>query len=145
MDVKVLSDVDGLAALVQEATSDGYEFLIRLVQDWNDGTNRFSRPGECLQSAWMEGTLVGVGGLNVDPYAADPTVSRVRHLYVARSYRRLGVGSRLLARIVGDARDVFRMLRVRTYNSDASAFYVARGFSEVSDDDFCTHRLKMDA
>ena len=35
-----------------------------------------------------EGRLVGVCGLNVDPYLDDPSVGRVRHLYVLVAARR---------------------------------------------------------
>jgi hypothetical protein len=38
------------------------------------------RPGEALFVARVGERVVGVCGLNVDPYTAEPRVGRVRHL-----------------------------------------------------------------
>lgn len=89
--------------------------------------------------ATADGRVIGVGGLNVDPYIADPTAGRVRHLFVSAQRRRSGVASVLLDRIVDDAGLTFSVLRLRTRNPDAAAFYSARGFAKVEDDEFCTH------
>ena len=51
-------------------------------EEWRTGTNRFDRPDEALFGAWAKGQLVGVCGLNIDPYRGDDRVGRVRHLYV---------------------------------------------------------------
>jgi N-acetylglutamate synthase-like GNAT family acetyltransferase len=140
-----ISAIEQIAPLVSDADADGHRFVKRMVAEWHDGTNRFASPGEHLYGVHCEGTIVAVGGLNVDPYLADSAVGRVRHVYVARSQRRSGVGSMLLHRIVEDAHGVFDLLRLRTYNPDAAAFYVARGFSEVREDEFCTHELQLGA
>jgi GNAT superfamily N-acetyltransferase len=145
MDVEKIVGIDHLAGLVADAESDGHRFLTRLVQEWSDGTNQFSRPGEGLFEVRIQAEIAGVGGLNVDPYVGDLSVGRVRHLYVATSLRRLGIGSALLARIVEEASRVFHVLRLRTYNPTASVFYCSRGFNEVQSDEFCTHELKLDA
>ena len=144
-DLRELSDMDLLADLAVDAESDGHRFVTRLIEEWEDGTNRFSAPGERLYVAVVSGRPVGVGGLNIDPYAGDAAVGRVRHLYVATSERRLGVASELLDRIVSDARSRFRLVRLRTRNPQAAAFYRSRGFAEVDDDEFCTHQLAMGA
>ena len=38
--------------------------------------------------------MVGIGGLNIDPYLALPDVGRVRHLYVLRKCRGRGAGKK---------------------------------------------------
>ena len=72
----------------------------RLVDEWRDGSNRFDRPGEAVFGAWVEGRLVGVCGLNIDPYVRDERMGRVRHLYVLTACRRHGVGRLLMARVI---------------------------------------------
>lgn len=73
---------EGLDALVRESVGEGFSGLQRLQQAWQDGRNRFERSGEALFAARAGGRLVGVCGLNVDPYLDDSSVGRVRHLYV---------------------------------------------------------------
>jgi len=84
-----------VAALVAESEAQGLRFVRRLADEWASGANRFDRPGEALFVARDDGRVLGVGGLNLDPYAAEATVGRVRHLYVLRAYRRLGFGRRI--------------------------------------------------
>ncbi len=79
--------------LAEEAEAEGWQFVRRLAEEWYDGTNRFDRPGETLFGAWAAGTLVGVCGLNVDPYVGDPSVGRVRRLFVTSSVSRPRCGS----------------------------------------------------
>src|SRR5712692_11944046 len=99
--------VEGLGALLAESEEAGSRFVRRLVEEWASGANQFDRPGEVLFGARIGGRLVGLCGLNVDPYAADERVGRVRHLYVLSAFRRLGVGQRLVAEVVEAARGRF--------------------------------------
>src|SRR5689334_25434208 len=84
------------APLVAEGEREGWRFVRRLADEWAAGTNRFDRPGEALFAAWSGDALVGVCGLNADPYVADQLVGRVRRLYVLRAFRGRGVGKRLV-------------------------------------------------
>ena len=97
-DIPILVD-----ELLSESERAGARFVRRLVDEWANGANRFDRPGEALFGAWIGDRLVGVGGLNVDPYARDERVGRVRHLYVLSDFRRLGVARRLMAQIIAAA------------------------------------------
>ena len=83
---------------------------------------------------------MAVGGLNIDPYAASASIGRVRHLYVASSARRLGVGAILMRRIIDDAARTFEILRLRTSTAEAAAFYEQLGFERTSEE-AATHRL----
>ena len=130
----------GLEHLRDEAARDGFGFLERLVADWASGANTFSRPGECLLGALADGRLVGVGGLNVDPYSPRTDLGRIRHVYVLDAWRHKGVGRALIDDLVREARGLFRELRLRT--GTAAAFYVRCGFGPV-DDPTASHALKL--
>jgi GNAT superfamily N-acetyltransferase len=117
----------------------------RLAEDWATGRNRFDRPGEALFGALTDGHLVGVCGLNVDPYAAEPRVGRVRHLYVLTAHRRLGVGRQLVVTVVAAARGPFAMLRLSTVNPEAARLYEALGFRRHPADAHCTHVMELGA
>ena len=117
-----------LDALVVESGPAGFRFVRRLVEEWVSGANRFDRSGEAFFVARVDGNVVGVGGLNLDPYSAEDRVGRLRHLYVLSQSRRLGVGRYLVAEIVAAAENSFDMLRLRTGNPSAARFYEALGF-----------------
>lgn len=55
--------------LVKESEVEGYRFLTRLVNDYQDGTNTFNKPGEALLSVRNEdGDVVAIGGVNQSPF-----------------------------------------------------------------------------
>ena len=120
-------DLD-LDALLAESEQGGLQLVRRLVEEWASGANRFDRPGETLFGAWVDGRVVGVCGLNVDPYTAEEGVGRARHLYVLSAFRRRGLGRRLIAAVIEAARGRFGKLRLRTANPEAARVYEAIGF-----------------
>ena len=134
----------GLAELAREASSDGFSFVARLINEWKSGANRFDQPGERLLGAVVYGELVGVCGINRDPYHKAEVVGRLRHLYVKKAARGAGVGSALVARLLGEAESVFRLVRLRTDTPQAAAFYEKRGFIPVSDET-ATHEKALPA
>jgi GNAT superfamily N-acetyltransferase len=133
-----------LHTLVTRSETEGFEMLRRLVDEWDCGTNRFDRPGEALFEARADRHPVGVCGLNADPFLADPTVGRVRHLYVLPEARRSGVGRRLVEAVVAHATAGFVRLRLRTNTVEASRFYQALGFTPT-DEAGATHTLTLAA
>src|SRR5437879_5760125 len=118
---------DALGALVAESEEAGLRFVRRLLDEWASGANRFDRPGEALFAARVGGRLVGVCGLNIDPYAADRRVGRVRHLYVLSAFRRRGVGRHLVTAGIEMARGRVDRLHVRTEDGGGGRFYEAAG------------------
>lgn len=142
--IETCADVDALMDLARDAEGDGHRMVSRLIADWREGTNRFEAPGECLYSASEKGAMLAVGGLNVDPFVSDRGVGRVRRLYVSANLRRRGIGSMLVDRLVQEARTTFDLLRLRTFNPAAAAFYTSCGFTEVSGDETCTHQLRLE-
>jgi GNAT superfamily N-acetyltransferase len=143
VEIQRLSDLEPgeLLTLIADSEAHGLRFVRRLADEWADGVNRFDRPGEALFFARDGSTAVGVGGLNVDPYANDTTVGRVRHLYVLSAYRRRGIGEHLVMTIIDAARGRFSTLRLRTSNPDAARLYERMGFARRLDDADCTHAL----
>jgi len=141
--IQLLTDPAALASLAVEATLSGHGMVTRLLAEWSTGENRFDRPGERSYIAMLDGNICGVCGLNVDPFAGDGSVGRVRRLYVSTAVRRRGVGSAIMAQLMRDALGRFRELNLRTHDAGASAFYVAVGFSPVSGVHHCTHRRSV--
>ena len=124
-------DVAALETLRAESVVEGYKFVARLCDEWLSGLNRFGAPGEGLFVAQNLTGIVGVCGLNRDPYVDDASIGRVRHLYVSPSCRRQGIGRALVRTVMDAATNRFRMLRLRT-TPVAGSFYQRLGFQCVS-------------
>jgi ribosomal protein S18 acetylase RimI-like enzyme len=139
-----LRDLDArdVAVLVAESEQAGLHLVRKLVDEWRDGSNAFDRPGEAVFGARVDGRLVGVCGLNVDPYAGDERIGRVRHLYVLNAARRLGVARALMAEIVAAARGRFGTLRLSTSNPAAARLYESLGFRAMTVS-HCTHVMAL--
>lgn len=121
-----------IESLVGESMQEGFEFVQRTVDDWNSGTNRFSQNGEGLWGLVTGSELIGIGGLNIDPYVEDAGTGRVRHLYIRQAYRRKGCAALLMNTIIERARLHFHLLRLFTTNPAAAAFYEQLGFEHLS-------------
>jgi catechol 2,3-dioxygenase-like lactoylglutathione lyase family enzyme/GNAT superfamily N-acetyltransferase len=134
---------DALGALVAESEASGVSFVRRLADEWTSGANRFDGRGEALFVARTTGSIVGVCGLTVDPYALDDNVGRVRHLYVARAHRRQRVGRRLVEAVIGAACGRFDALRLRTHDPGAARFYERLGFRAATNVPHCTHLMEL--
>jgi GNAT superfamily N-acetyltransferase len=135
---------DRLSVLLTESEALGYRFLRRLIEEWERGVNRFSRPGEALFAAESGGQIVGVCGLNVDPYLDDPRVGRVRNVYVLAECRGRGIGRRLVERAVAAARGHFDRLRLRGEEAGPARLYESIGFRPCAGIPNCTHILELD-
>jgi GNAT superfamily N-acetyltransferase len=131
--IRPLTTLDAIGPLLVEAEQQGFEFMRRLVEEWASGANKFDRQGECLLGAFSDGRLLGVAGLNRDPYANADGVGRLRHLYVLASARRDGVASLLVHHILQEARRSFRIVRLRTTTAAAAAFYLRLGFTSIDE------------
>ncbi len=132
-----------LHVLMAASQREGFGAVVKLRDAWEAGTNKFDRGGEVLLAAHRGVELVGVCGLNVDPYCDDVRVGRIRHLYVHPDVRREGVATEVLKAVVRYAAGNFDVLRARTDREDGVAFYLASGFVAVEGDPKCTHRLPM--
>ena len=117
-----------IASLVAESKREGFEFVQRTIDDWSSGANRFSRAGEGFWGLLAGDELVGIGGLNIDPYTNDAATGRIRHLYIRPAWRRQGCAALLMNTIIKQARPHFHTLRLFTANPAAAAFYGKLGF-----------------
>lgn len=128
--------------LLEESLKENHQFLKRLQENWISGENRFDKIGETHVVAVEGAKAVGICGLNIDPYLDDPTIGRVRHLYVHPEFRRLTIGSILVEEVIEEAKEHFKVLRLRTNDEGAAAFYLKHGFKEsILDNE--THRLEF--
>lgn len=130
----------GFEEMLAEATAEGFSFVGRLHREWESGVNRFGAAGEAFFAACEASALAGVCGLSVDPYAGDPRVGRVRHLYVLPCHRGRGAGAALVRAVVAEATAHFSLLRLRT--RQAAPFYEQLGFSRA-DGGEATHALRL--
>ena len=122
--------------LVEEAKSFGHNFLTKMKLEWTSGKNRFNANREILCIVFDEqGTTLGIGGLNIDPYADDPSIGRIRHVYIRNDHQGKGIGHLILRRIIESAAGKFTVLRLRTHNLKAIEFYKSLGFALVDQDD----------
>jgi GNAT superfamily N-acetyltransferase len=134
--------LDRFAEVLAESEASGYQFLRRVVNEWESGVNRFSRLGEALLVAELKSRWVGVCGLSIDPYLDDPRVGRVRNVYVLADYRRAGIGRCLVEKAVALARNRFDRLRLRAEEPGPARLYESLGFRPCRDIPNCTHILE---
>lgn len=132
-----------LGLLLQESVAEGFRFLSRLVTDWESGVNRFARSDEVVFLAFIDDDVVGIGGLNVDPYASSDSIGRVRHVYVSPIHRRRGIGRALMQQVLNAARGKFRLVRLRTDTREGDCFYRSLGFKSYVNPQDATHYLEM--
>lgn len=136
-------DTDELRHLAIEAAREGFGHLDRLVSDYADGSNRFDAPGEALFIALKNQHIVGVCGLNQNPYGNSVRVGRVRRMYVSPECRCLGIGRVLLDAVINRAADSFDELVLRTNDEPAAAFYEHYGFEHVDSRPENTHAFTI--
>jgi GNAT superfamily N-acetyltransferase len=134
------SDLEGL---VQASTNEGFGLVERLRDEWKSGANTFTLAGEALFEARQKGRLIGICGLNRDPYADDPSIGRVRRLYVAPEARRMGVGRRLVSAVLREACSHFAIVRARTTTPEGALFYQALGFHRTGSVPTATHEIRV--
>ena len=88
--------------------------------------------------------MLGIGGLNVDPYAGAAGTGRLRRLYVMPEARRQRIGLRLVMALLERAWPVFERVRLSTDTAAAARFYERLGFAPVTAPD-ATHILVLGA
>jgi GNAT superfamily N-acetyltransferase len=124
-------DLDSVRGLSFTAASEGFKFLERFIQEFEQGSIRLNQFGEFFLCVEIKGRLVGVGGVTPDPYLDQNQIGRVRHVYVDPEWRGMGVGSKLLGEIEHRAKRTYASLRLRTDTDAAARFYESNGYRAV--------------
>ncbi|MBS4219924.1 GNAT family N-acetyltransferase [Bacillus sp. FJAT-49711] len=125
--IKNLMD-ENIQLLVDESQKEGFRFLQKLVNNYKEGSNTFTMPGEALYAVYdQDGVMIAVGGININPFSDDTHIGRVRRFYVARDYRRKGIGTLLLETLISEAKNHFQIM-VLNSTPQADAFYTSFGF-----------------
>ncbi|XHX80612.1 MAG: GNAT family N-acetyltransferase [Stenomitos frigidus ULC029] len=129
--------------LVEESLSQELRFVERLIREYRSGLNCFDQPGEILLKASVQGAVIGIGGLNRDPYFNDPYIGRLRHLYIKSDWRKQGVGRSLVHQIIHEAKQHYQLLTLRTDTLAANQFYQKLGFKTDPNWEHTTHHLQL--
>lgn len=120
-----------LDSLVKQSKEEGFRFVERLINEYKNGINTFDHFGEGLFGVFNEkGVLIAIGGLNKDPYSNEQDIGRLRRFYVCKEYRRNGIGSLLVKRIINDAKRYYKILVLFTDTEQADKFYSSVGFKK---------------
>lgn len=145
IDIARISEIQSGAInhLVEESLSQGFRFVARLIREYRSGLNCFDKSGEVLFTASVQGAVVGIGGLNRDPYFNNPKVGRLRHLYVQSVLRRRGVGRLLVTQLIHEANQHYQLLTLRTDTVAADEFYQKLGFKTAPNWEHTTHHLQL--
>ena len=134
MTIKRITELpEDFADLLDESLNQDFNFLKKMNEEWILGKNRFNKKGESIFAAFDGKKLIGIGGLNIDPYLNNEQVGRVRHLYVFKASRKSGIGRLLMKEIIKNAKLNYSKLRLRTDTHEAAKFYESIGFQRVVD------------
>ncbi|MHC0035371.1 GNAT family N-acetyltransferase [Pseudoneobacillus sp. C159] len=133
-----------LTRLLEESKEEGFRFVERLVNEYQNGTNTFHQPSETLFGIFTKtNKIIAICGLNIDPFSNSTKIGRLRRFYVGRKYRRNGVGSLLLKEIILQASNHFDLLVLHTDTNEADQFYTALGFSRDNQYPNSTHFMNL--
>jgi GNAT superfamily N-acetyltransferase len=143
--VRIIDDLpEGFDALLADAAAEGVGNMALLADGWASGDQRFQGDGEALLGALLAGTLVGVGGLSVEPAAVEPA-RRIRRFYVRPEFRRQGAARTLASALIQEGLDQVDLLAVNAAASPAAPlFWEAQGFSPDATGSW-THVLRRSA
>ena len=132
--VRITVDLpDDFPVLRAAADAEGHRHMARLGADFASGAQRFDQAGEVLLAAFLEGELVGIGGVTQEPAAHPGEALRMRRLYVLPQARRRGVASSLADALLNEALSHTRLVTVHAGNPDAERFWDALGYARVAD------------
>lgn len=120
---------DDISTLTRFATAEGIGIIDTLIAEWVSGANRFTRPGEVLFVARIDGRLAGTGGLTYDYNFHDAL--RMRRFYVHPEFRRHGVARALADRVIAEARPHAAWLTCHTGTESGRRFWERMGFVPV--------------
>jgi GNAT superfamily N-acetyltransferase len=125
-----LENLSGIGKIVSASKAEGFRHIERLIEEWESGENRFSKPHEMLLAVKLGDDIVAIGGVNQEALLSTPS-GRLRRFYVLSPFRRMGIGSMILKEIIRFSSGAFTHLTLYTDNPSAAHFYTCHGFIEV--------------
>jgi len=132
---RILPIIDGLPkgfdAILVEARREGHVFVERFHAEWQEGRERYDGENEGLFGAFLGERFVGMAAIGRDPYAQDPSIGRLRHVFVIRAARREGVAAALVEACLERGRG-FDLIRLRSRNPGTRRLYERLGFEPVA-------------
>ncbi|MBB4191310.1 GNAT superfamily N-acetyltransferase [Rhizobium aethiopicum] len=142
IDIRIFRDrlPEAMTGLAHDARQEGHLHIGRLIDEWAAGDIRFARDGERLLGAFAGETLVGVGGMTIEP--AMPEALRMRRFYVRPAMRGRGVGRMLALALLDHARRFCRCVTVHAGNDGAAKFWESLEFRPLDQDGY-THVLDL--
>ncbi|SDN02808.1 Diadenosine tetraphosphate (Ap4A) hydrolase [Paenibacillus sp. yr247] len=140
-EVKVLIPEE-LSELLTESAEEGFRHIHRLINDYIAGINKFNNEGEALFECRVNNRVIGICGLNQDPYFGEG-IGRVRRLYIMKEFRRHGIGRKMTEAVINKAKKHYRKLLLKTDNPVAGEFYKTLGFEEIMNEEKMTHCLVL--
>lgn len=122
-----------ISELAKHSEKEGFSFVHRLIEEFEDGTNRFDKAGEFFLVAYDGERLIGCGGLNQQRSEDEneSKIGRVRRFYVLPKYRHHSVGKQLLQHLEKKAINTFSALCLQTDTKSASNFYAKMNYVYV--------------
>jgi GNAT superfamily N-acetyltransferase len=133
MDISI-RQADGLPAQIEQLAAlsrqEGYQFIYKLIEEFQSGKNRFDQTGEFLLLAYDQDQLIGCGGLNQQwgDAGVENRIGRVRRFYVHPKYRQYGVGKALLQHLEKQAKPFYSALCLNTEQKGAAGFYQKQNY-----------------
>ncbi|MBZ0291065.1 MAG: GNAT family N-acetyltransferase [Anaerolineae bacterium] len=145
MHIQIITQLtfEALQPLLVSSLDEGYTFIHKLWDEYQSGENTFSDNGAILLGGYEGDQLVGIGGVHVDPYLKIATIGRVRHVYVLPSYRRSGIGKKLVQALIDRTSHHFTVFTLRTMTEHGQAFYKSLGFTDEPRFANATHWLAV--
>jgi GNAT superfamily N-acetyltransferase len=119
---------EGFETLRAQADAEGHRHMSRLAAEWASGETRF----EALLAAFVEGDLVGIGGMTREPAETAEPAIRMRRLYVAPTARRSGVAAALATALLQEALDSVKLVTVHAGNDGAARFWETQRFVPIA-------------
>jgi GNAT superfamily N-acetyltransferase len=130
--------------LIAASEAEGFRFLRRIPREFHADPAYLNSAKRVVLGAFHRTELAGVGGLTPDPYVDDPAIGRVRHVYVAATHRRRGIGRLLIRALEDRALGVYVQVRLRTDSPAAAAFYETLAYQPIAADN-ATHTRSLRA
>ena len=129
--------------LFKKVQEEGFNFLIKLINEYESKRNTFSKTGECLYGIFRGDTLIGIGGLNQDPYTKVNKIGRLRRFYISKDYRRIGLGKLLLKKLLRHAEKYFHVVVLHSDTKQGDEFYSANGFVKIGNYKGSSHLIRL--